>query len=165
MRLKDPLEEEAITSRIYTVILCFFLTPMETQDTSMHFAHQAQRRIIDFIKSLLGKPHPAVRAKALLEGKRDCEAIIRQYCPKKAGNPVPYKRTIDEWRRLRALNWNSWAQLRVADRRSGWRDEGEQSGNEESIRCVCATCRPEGNAHVDLGGRGSLEENQRGYLV
>lgn len=73
--LKDPTGETAL--RKYSLVICFYFEEMVITPESRYTGHQAQRRIVDFVKSLLGRPHPAVRARALLECMNDCENIIR----------------------------------------------------------------------------------------
>ncbi|KAK9894683.1 hypothetical protein P389DRAFT_173812 [Cystobasidium minutum MCA 4210] len=145
--LKDPLATEPLPTRTYTVAICFFLDAMEIQDASRHLAHKAQQRIIDFIKSLLGAPHPAYRAKALLECKKDCEEIVKGYCPKRAGDPNMYRRSLEEWRRIKEVKWDAWVDLRAYIEEkcptSSSTDEKAGATSPLTYECVCARCRPD----------------------
>lgn len=100
--LKDPTGETAL--RKYSIVICFYFEEMVITPESRYIGHQAQRRIVDFVKSLLGRAHPAVRAKTLLDFMNDCEEIIRQYDPNKAGSPHEYILSIDDWKRAKSLD-------------------------------------------------------------
>ncbi|KAK9894684.1 hypothetical protein P389DRAFT_99916 [Cystobasidium minutum MCA 4210] len=166
--LKDPLDEYPSAEREYTIVICFFLAGMGCSEESMHLCHQAQRRIMAFVKSLLGKPHPAVRAKALLECKKYCEEIVRQYCPQKDGDMTPYRRTLDEWRTLKSKKWGAQVSLVETMYVTGWlTDDEERRGlrlRTGKIECICFTCRPVTHFEVEEDKEENNIDGVDGYI-
>lgn len=113
--LEDPTAQR--TLRPFTIAICFYPFMILQEEDAVDYVHRVQRRIVEFVKSLLGRPQLVDRARALLECMKDCEEIIKTYTQK----PVllsqdllrafPSCADIDESALQEWKGWNSNAEL------------------------------------------------------